>query len=448
MKQRLRSLATLWPIFPQCIASLLMLSMCLFAVQQASAQAEPVATASPNIQPLNIGDPIPDEVWDMPLQVVNHPEGKETITLADYKDKLIIIDFWATFCGSCISAMPKIHEVQRQFADEMVVIPVSWSKPEATEQTLRNHQTLWPLGLSSVVEAKALIGLFPHQVVPHYVWIDPQGRVVATTATNDVSVDNIAKVLEGEEPDYALKTHIDTDKPLLFASEVLPKGAEIQHYSVFIKGDMPSLNSSVKLRYNQDGTVNGIAILNRPLLSIYTTIAWQIFGENPAMRINLIDGITDSSVYTFDFIIPKVHSDSIFQYLLINLNQISGYSAQLVKRKRQCLILTKTCEGNRFISTAQEKIHDRDSLTYHIQQHPITTLTAFLNGKSVSASLLVLNETGYDGMVDIVLNAPFNDLDNIRKQLNRHGLDLTVADREIKLLEIRKSQHNRLFTKK
>lgn len=391
-------------------------------------------------QPLKIGDRIPNEIWDMPLQVVNHPEGKKSITLSDYRGKLIILDFWGTFCSACISAMPAIHEVIEQFADNVVVIPVSWSKPEATLQALRNHKILEPLGLYSLVEAKPLVDLFPHQVVPHYVWIDPQGKVVATTALNDVSTDNIAKVLNGEAPDFALKTGIDTGKPLMFDLDVLPKGAEIGHYSVFIKGEMPSLNSSANLRYNQDGTVSGIAIFNRPLPSIYTTIAWRIFGENPSKRMDFIDAITHSSVYTFDFIIPGVPADSVFQHLLVNLNQLSGYSAQLVKRKRQCLILTKTENGDRFISTDREKIRIKDSLTYRIQQYPVTELIGFLNGKSISDTMLVLNETGYDGPVDITLYAPFNDLANIRRQLNEQGLDLVEAEREVEVFEIRRKE--------
>lgn len=54
------------------------------ASQRGSAYADSAATAVRDVQPLNVGDPIPDELWEMPLQVVNHPEGKETITLEDY----------------------------------------------------------------------------------------------------------------------------------------------------------------------------------------------------------------------------------------------------------------------------------------------------------------------------------------------------------------------------
>src|SRR5690606_538187 len=78
-------------------------SMCLYAVKQVSAQqAEPAATAVADIKPLQIGDTIPEYLWQLPLQVVNHPKGQETITLNKHRGKLIILDFWATWCVLCL----------------------------------------------------------------------------------------------------------------------------------------------------------------------------------------------------------------------------------------------------------------------------------------------------------------------------------------------------------
>ncbi|WP_157278253.1 hypothetical protein [Olivibacter sitiensis] len=50
-----------------------------------------------NIQQLNIGDTIPEALWHLPLQVVNHPPtgGKDTITFNDYRGKAIILDVWS-----------------------------------------------------------------------------------------------------------------------------------------------------------------------------------------------------------------------------------------------------------------------------------------------------------------------------------------------------------------
>src|SRR5690606_387191 len=91
-----------------------LLCFMLFNLSDAWAQSAESRTAEgqTEIRPLQIGDTIPEELWNLSFQVVNHPDGNETITLNDYRDKkLVILDFWATWCGSCIASMPYMHEL-------------------------------------------------------------------------------------------------------------------------------------------------------------------------------------------------------------------------------------------------------------------------------------------------------------------------------------------------
>lgn len=59
-----------------------------------------------NLEVLDIGDTIPKELWSLPLRVVNHPKGRDKISLAEYSDKkLIVLDFWSTYCAPCIKGI-------------------------------------------------------------------------------------------------------------------------------------------------------------------------------------------------------------------------------------------------------------------------------------------------------------------------------------------------------
>lgn len=68
----------------------------------------PVAKALPPRAPLAVGTPAPD------ISVTSF-EGK-TVKLSDLRGKLVLIDFWATFCKPCIEAMPRLKALHAAHA--------------------------------------------------------------------------------------------------------------------------------------------------------------------------------------------------------------------------------------------------------------------------------------------------------------------------------------------
>jgi thiol-disulfide isomerase/thioredoxin len=51
-------------------------------------------------------------------------DGKD-IKLSDYKGKVVIVDFWATWCGPCRRGIPDLIEIQKQYGEDVVVIGIS-----------------------------------------------------------------------------------------------------------------------------------------------------------------------------------------------------------------------------------------------------------------------------------------------------------------------------------
>lgn len=51
--------------------------------------------------------------------------------------------------------------------------------------------------------------------------------------------------------------------------------------------------------------------------------------------------------------------------------------------------------------------------------------------------LPIIDETGYKGNVDMIINAKLNDMSSLRKDLKRYNLDLIEGERVINMLVIR-----------
>ena len=64
-------------------------------------------------RPPRIGTPAPD----FTIQDADHK-----VALRDLQGKVVVLNFWATWCGPCVEEMPSLVQLQRRFADKGVVV--------------------------------------------------------------------------------------------------------------------------------------------------------------------------------------------------------------------------------------------------------------------------------------------------------------------------------------
>jgi peroxiredoxin len=58
--------------------------------------------------------------------------GKGPTNLKDAEGKVVVLDFWATFCGPCKKSFPKYQELADEFPGDMTVIAVSVDEADST----------------------------------------------------------------------------------------------------------------------------------------------------------------------------------------------------------------------------------------------------------------------------------------------------------------------------
>lgn len=121
----------------------------------------------------NLSAPIPGPAWS--LRDVN---GK-AVNSADFKGKVVILDFWATWCGPCRMEIPSFVELQKAYGDKgLAVVGVSLDEEggRVVKPFMKQFAINYPIvmGDEKIVRAYGVIEGIPTTFV-----IDRQGKIVS-----------------------------------------------------------------------------------------------------------------------------------------------------------------------------------------------------------------------------------------------------------------------------
>ncbi len=112
------------------------------------------------------------------------------------RGKMVLIDFWATWCGPCCKAIPDLNALHRRFADRLVVIGLSEETAEAVEAVSQPRIEYYH-GVDPQQRTKSALGV---QGIPHVVIIDPTGVVrwegFPFTPGHELTEQVVAKLLD------------------------------------------------------------------------------------------------------------------------------------------------------------------------------------------------------------------------------------------------------------
>ena len=103
-------------------------------------------------------------------------KGEGQVSLSDHKGKVIYLDFWASWCGPCVAAIPQINGLTKDFPqDRFQVIAVNVdSRPDRALKFLRKTPVTYP----SASDPKGrLPGAFGLESMPSSYLIDQDGVV-------------------------------------------------------------------------------------------------------------------------------------------------------------------------------------------------------------------------------------------------------------------------------
>lgn len=103
-------------------------------------------------------------------------DGKD-IKLSDHKGKIVIIDFWATWCPPCKRGIPDLVEIQKRYQKDVIIIGISLdneTKPDVVP-FIKQYKINYPVAYGNM-EVVAAFGNI--EAIPTSFIVDQSGKIV------------------------------------------------------------------------------------------------------------------------------------------------------------------------------------------------------------------------------------------------------------------------------
>lgn len=123
-------------------------------------------------------------------------EGKP-LAISNYKGKVVLVDFWATWCPPCVLELPKIQEAYNKYHDQgFEVVGISLDEDKARlEQFVKEKKMPWPEFFDGKKWENRLAVKYGVEQTPTGYLLDREGRIIATPTAADDLDSEIAKAL-------------------------------------------------------------------------------------------------------------------------------------------------------------------------------------------------------------------------------------------------------------
>ena len=103
------------------------------------------------------------------------------VSLADYRGKVVVLDFWASWCRPCRASFPWVREFYEEYREKGVeIIGVSIDENKASwEKALDEERLPWPQVIDEIEKGRSRVGGLYHVLaVPMFVVVDKEGKIV------------------------------------------------------------------------------------------------------------------------------------------------------------------------------------------------------------------------------------------------------------------------------
>lgn len=389
-----------------------------------------VLSSRSSLAQMSVGDQAPN------LQFTALQNGTQPrVALAQLRGQLVLLDFWGTYCGPCVAAMPHLQALQQQFAGRLQVIAISPETPARVARYLAAQPSNLLFATVTSTTADSLQRLFSYRLVPHAVLLDAAGRVVASTSPQYVTAGVVDSVLRRLPVRLPLKKDNLVANPLAVCFPAT--AATPPHF--LLQPAMHGVGGMLRT-YPQDSSAfhnRRLSLLNLPLTMIYRLAYGNLsFYRTLDARPPAAGGLPET-LYCLDLLVAKGQEATLLPTLRQELAARFDLRATLETRTKPVYLL---------------KIHDARKLPpatgpadggiaagggrYEAPNAPLAALADYLESFGV-VKRPVLDATQSSTRYAIQLEYQPEKSGDLQRALAAVGLTLEPAEQAIDILVLR-----------
>jgi uncharacterized protein (TIGR03435 family) len=369
---------------------------------------------------------------DIKISTLLNAPVKST-NLKNLKGKIVLLEFWATWCSPCVDAMGHLQALQKSYAKNLQIIAVGNETETRTKQFLINK----PSNFWFAVDTGEIFGkTFTHHIIPHSVLIDKNGTIVAITEPANITAKVIADVIADKKINLPLKEDDMAGDPFdtYFSADTNIKSRFV------IQPEIKGQGSASK-RYDADPVFSGrrMSMMNVSLELAYRIACGNVPYDRTISLASKENKAEYEKLYCVDIIVPKGQQQELLPALKEQLESHWPLRVSMEKRMRHVYVLaiadsSKISRLKKSTATVSESGGGQGAFSG--VKLRLSDIGDYLEGFG-QVNKPVVDETGDTNFYDINLAFMAEKKGDLQNALNGLGLKLVEADREINLLVFR-----------
>ena len=100
--------------------------------------------------------------------------NSNVIDFEDLKDKVVFVNFWATWCPPCVAEMGSLQELYTKYGNDVVFLFVTNDTADVTNEFLKDHNYTMPC----YTKTSDLPDILSHRSIPNTFIINKEGNIV------------------------------------------------------------------------------------------------------------------------------------------------------------------------------------------------------------------------------------------------------------------------------